>query len=231
MSWAETIAKREGYMMVRIPEFRDEVLRFRDWARTNQDTFRGWECCYKHWDWLYAEARRAIWSLNNESVADDVESDLLYAIARDYEGENIRRFLAKSPVSLEVLAQRAVAYDDPDARWQIALSVADARLPNAAELIRPFLTDSDEYVRRRALMAIAPFSPAEAESIAIANLNDEFEYSRIAALHVLHRVGSSRLEEFLNRHEHAPDEYVRRIVQEIRDALQNQICDDESEKS
>jgi HEAT repeat protein len=96
------------------------------------------------------------------------------------------------------------------------LSVAEAHLDNATDLIRLLLADDNEYVRRRSLMVFAPLSPSEAETIAISNLSDEYEYTRMTALNVLYTVGSSQLDKYLDLLEFDPNEYVRQNVQELR---------------
>lgn len=78
--------------------------------------------------------------------------------------------------------------------------MSDAQLPDAADLIRPYISDVDEYVRRRSLLAFAPFSPTEAEAIAKNWMDEEYEYSRIAGLHVLDIINSGSIEFYLQRH-------------------------------
>ena len=120
------------------------------------------------------------------------------------------------PGLLLAIARHAVDFPDWNARWQIAVTLGKAKLPESPDLIRAFITDEEENVRRRSLMELAEFCPEEAEAIAIAGMDEEFEYTRIAALHVLFRVNSDRLEYFLQRHEDDPSEYVRKNVAELK---------------
>ncbi len=165
---------------------------------------------------MWASASDVITAYHDGSIPVAVADDLVYALARDNECEHIRETLLSSPELIRTLAKRAVVSKDADAKWQITISVAEAQLPDAADLIRPFLTDPDEYVRRRSLMAFAPFSPKEAEELAIKNLDDKFEYTRIAALHVLHTVRSGYLEAGLDQLASDPNKYVRQNVEELR---------------
>ncbi len=121
------------------------------------------------------------------------------------------------------LVAYATKSSDADAKWQVVVSVADAELPDAAELIRPFLNDDDEYVRRRSLMAYALFAPREDEEIAIQNLAATFEYTRIAALHVLHAIDSPHLVSALEALENDPSEHVRHNVRKLREKRQNKV--------
>lgn len=202
--------------MHQLSELQQQVARFKRWASTANQSSGEWECDYENWQELLAAASDCIAAHRDGSIPSGVADDLLYAIARDNECEHIREMLLASPTLLAILATRAVSLDDADAKWQIAISVAESQMPGAANLLRPFLKDQDEYVRRRSLLAFAPFSPKEAEAIAIENLNDGFEYTRIAALHVLHAVGSNQLDASLDRMAIDSSQYVRQNVEKLR---------------
>ena len=124
----------------------EEVAKFRTWAPSHEGTYGEWECDYDDWGSLTQAAedlmREAATGEINEIDADN----LLYTIARDNELEHLRRQLIDYPELLRALAKRATGYRDAVARWQIPVSVHDAKLADAADLIRPYLTDSDEYV-------------------------------------------------------------------------------------
>lgn len=175
-----------------------------------------WELEYEDWDALLSATLDVIAACAADSVPDEVADDLLYVLARDNEGEVIREALAKAPGLLAQLGQHAVSVADTEAKWQIAVSIAEARLANAAELMRPFLDDDSEYVRRRTLLALAKIAPQQAEALALRDLDDEFEYTRLAALDVLSQVGSEHLDRVLDRLAHDASQHVRTRVQEMR---------------
>jgi HEAT repeat protein len=197
-------------------EFSNEIAKFKDWAPPEKHRSGEWECDYGHWNELYAAAISVINLHTDGDITSELADELLYVIARDNECEHLRHCLLDAPLLLSKLAQLAVPSIESHAKWQIATAVAEVHLDNAADLIRPFLTDDDEYVRRRSLMAIAPISPAEAEQIAISNLSDENEYTRIAALHALHLANSLQLRNWLGRLEKDPSEHVRHNVKRLR---------------
>jgi hypothetical protein len=149
---------------------RDEIDRFKAWTPPTDRRHGEWECDYKHWPQLLSAAITAIDQHAGRELSPDVADDLLYVLGRDNESESVREHLVQNPDVLSALAKYATESLDADAKWQIAVSFADAKLPDGAELIRPFLNDEDEYVRRRSLMAYASFAPREAEEIAIKNL-------------------------------------------------------------
>jgi HEAT repeat protein len=197
-------------------ELHQQVAKFKQWAATAERLSGEWECDYEHWQYLWAAASDAIVAYRDGLIPNDVANDLLYALARDNECEHIRVTLQSFPALVTTLAKLAVVSGDAAAKWQIVTAVAEAQLPNSAELLRRYLSDSDEYVRRRSLMAIAPFSPKEAEAIAITNLKDDFEYTRMAALHVLNIVESDHLQTALDLLTFDPSKYVRQNVEELR---------------
>jgi hypothetical protein len=193
-----------------------EVARFKEWALQHARTSGEWECDYEHWNELRAAAKESMERYANELPDLATRSSLLYTIARDNEMEELKDELVKFPNLLRHLARFGVDSSEPDAKWQIAVSVAEAKLSDAADLIRPYLTDSSEYVRRRSLLAVAPFSPIEAEEIAKSWMDNDYEYSRIAGLHVLDIANSDALFFYLERHANDPDRYVRSNVDDIR---------------
>jgi HEAT repeat protein len=64
-------------------------------------------------------------------------------------------------------------------------------------------------------MSFAPFSPTEAEAIALRDLDNDFEYTRMAALNVLHLLQSPHLPNALERLGDDPNDYVRSYVNEL----------------
>ena len=204
-----------------MPTLHDEIDRFKDWAPPIDHRHGEWECDYEHWPELWYAAISSIDQHSGRDLSPDVAEDLLYVLARDNETEHIRDHLVQTTDVLSKLAAYATKCSDADAKWQIVVSVADAELPNAAELIRPFLNDDNEYVRRRSLMAFSLFAPREAEEIALQDLAATFEYTRIAALHVLHTVDSPQLASALQALENDPSPHVRHNVLELREKRQN----------
>ncbi len=85
------------------------------------------------------------------SLADAELELLLYALARDNEDEHVLETLEQFPAIAAQIADAAVTFSDPDARWQAA--VLAGRIGLVAVLLR-FLDDEAEYVRRRAGFAL-----------------------------------------------------------------------------
>lgn len=192
-----------------------ECDRFRSWAVGREGSYGEWECDYHDWQSLWKAVDDAI---ERSPVSPFEEMDflnLLYVLGRDNEIEWIRKRLIHFPDLLHQLALRAVDHPDDAIGWQIAVSISEANLPDAAILLTPYLTDSNEYVRRRSLLALASVDPTRAEEIAISNLADDYAYTRMAALYVLAEVGSLRVHAEATRMLDDPDEYVRETAVKI----------------
>ena len=98
-----------------------------------------------------------------------------------------------------MLAEAAIKYDEPGAKWQIAsrLGSIEGSVEDVETYLLEFLNDSDEYVRRRALLALAHIGSDQTEAWAEIAWRTGHEYQRMAALHALHQVSSSKLDGFI----------------------------------
>ncbi|RYD29755.1 MAG: HEAT repeat domain-containing protein [Verrucomicrobiaceae bacterium] len=193
----------------------DEVARFRTWAIGREGSYGEWECDYNDWSAFWKASENAIAEAERGQLDSDDALNLLYGIARENETQWLRRFLIGYPRTLRSLAIRSASYPDGDAKWQLACSIADACLPDAVEILQPFLRDEDEYVRRRSLLALSPLCPSQAELLAITGIDSANEYSRMAALEVLHDIGSDHFSDAALRLCADPNEYVPKRAEEL----------------
>jgi HEAT repeat protein len=171
---------------------------------------------YPDWGALYAAAEQ---TLAKPSLDETEVELLLYALARDNEAERLREMLSDVPRHGLRLARAALGYPDRDARWQVADFLGTRPEPDAGDLLRRFVTDADEYVRRRVLIAARTHDPGFAEQTARQWLHSPHEYSRLAALSVLHELRSPALTDALDRLRHDPAAIVRNTVAEIERGL------------
>jgi len=110
-----------------------------------------WECDYPHWQELYG----AVASGLTLPLVDQSAEEILFALARDNEDEVILNMLVEAPGIALSLAERALEYEDMNARWQMAVVLGRIGGEAAHELRQRFTSDESEYVRRRALSAEA----------------------------------------------------------------------------
>lgn len=126
-----------------------EVEKFRHWASEHEHRSGEWECDYPDWRSLYAAVDGFLTAEHTLTVGE-LEL-LLYALARDNEDERILETLEQVPSIAMQAVQAAVTFPDTDARWQAA--VLAGRI-GVATVVRRFLDDDAEYVRRRASFAL-----------------------------------------------------------------------------
>lgn len=142
-------------------ELHAQVLRFRAWSRATSsrpEAERGGslECDYEDWSSLHGAVLAFLEHRPPSTWSETEANELVYAVARDNEIEYLVEEAVGRPESFVALAHRALSTgDQPQAMWQLA-----DRLPAIAPhrevepLLLRFVRDPDEYVRRRALLAL-----------------------------------------------------------------------------
>jgi len=159
-----------------------------------------WESSYERWHELYAEAEAFIAEGDYERWSAEDKRDLLYVLARDNEDEIVADALRRRPEVLVAVAQDALSFGEPDARWQIA-SMLGELAPLTAEveaLLARFAGDEHEYVRRRAFLALAAIGSDLTQEHALRAWASGATAQRVAALTALHLVRSPLLRRYLD---------------------------------
>jgi hypothetical protein len=201
-----------------------EVGRFREWAnRYLPDRRYGeWECDYDHWGDLYAAVLEYVAARPPETWSDEESEAVLYAIARDNEIEHLAgEIRLRRPDTLLALAGRALTAGDADAKWQLAVGLGElGRAGDEAERLLLLLArDEHEYVRRRALGALARLCSPAVEQLALEawhRPDENQEWARMMALGCLHRVGSPHLEPLLAEAERDGRQYLSGYAKRVR---------------
>ena len=108
-----------------------------------------WECGYDGWPGLYAAWRRLVATCPLPAWSPALRAAALEVLARDNECQQIARATPRADVvALSIVAR---AGGEHDARWQLAIELADPAIAAAAaepELVI-LADDRDEYVRRQ----------------------------------------------------------------------------------
>jgi HEAT repeat protein len=182
-----------------------EVERFRRWAAATsvQERTPEWEFEYPDWGTLYDAVRIFLASSSAHSWVQGQIDDLLFAIARDNEGEILADEIEEYPDMLLAWSEMAIFSPEVDAKWQLAarLGKLPSRRGEAESILVKFMDDADEYVRRRALLALGSLKSSRAEELAERAWQTGHEYQRIAALHVLKELASPKLSEYIRKAE------------------------------
>ncbi|EFM10664.1 hypothetical protein PaecuDRAFT_2576 [Paenibacillus curdlanolyticus YK9] len=133
-----------------------EVDAFKQWASGVTEKRGEWETEYLEWNSIYNAAQSVIGDTSLEDWNAAVYELVLYSLARDNEVENILQMQVQHPEVLVAVANKALAYTDSEARWQIAhaLGEIEGRNEESIYLLSRFSEDNVEYVRRRALAAL-----------------------------------------------------------------------------
>ncbi len=168
---------------------RRAAIAFRIWADAVPAAARSaeWECDYQDWDAVWAACETFLEAGDPGAWNPDDCADMLYLLARDNETETIRQMLAEQPARLLALAAPGLYLPEPEARWQLADALGDAAGPREdieARLVA-YCSDADEYVARRALLALARRGAPHTETMARLAWDSGREYPRIVALRVL----------------------------------------------
>ena len=197
-----------------------QVERFRAWAPPPEQRGGEWETAYEGWAELRAAAEAAI-----ERPFEPEGADLLlYVLARDHEDEALLEGLRKRPALGRKLAPIGLSWPDPEARWQLADFLGDLGDEDAARLLLRYADDSNEYVRRRAMLALARHHPEDAELVAVEILNSEHRFGRLAALRLMRDIGAKRLGQALDYLRKDPSPMVREEARRIARSLDSRTA-------
>jgi HEAT repeat protein len=192
-----------------------EIQRFVGWAGERSGNTPGdWETYYPHWEELYKAAREFLRVPVNE-WDDQAKQMLLFVLARDNEGEVLSSELSDQQVI--ALAKASLRSHETNAKWQLAHRLGENPCrPETEQLLSDFAADASEYVRRRALLALAECGSGRTEQVAAGAWESADEYQRIAALHSLWKVNSPQLEKYLRLAEEDGRTYLAEKAKRIR---------------
>lgn len=135
----------------------------------------------------------------NDHWTDREVNDILYVMSWDNECEDLADEIEEKPDVLMKLANLALDSSEDDAKWQLADRLGNLSNKPAESLLLKFVNDKDEYVRRRALIALGRMNSPHAEALAEKSWETGQEYQRIAALWVLNDISSSKLAAYLQK--------------------------------
>jgi HEAT repeat protein len=78
--------------------------------------------------------------------------EIVYVLARDNEDERVLEMLTSRPEIVFALCE--LASSESEARWQIAVALGRIGGVEASARLQRFVDDPEEYVRRRATLAL-----------------------------------------------------------------------------
>jgi len=128
--------------------------------------------------------------------------------------------LAKRPRWFAFLLPQVLECDEPDTRWQFAVTLGHNILPfteTEGALLR-LVEDRHEYVSRMALQALGRIGSKHTEGLCERAWATNHEYQRIMALRVLKDIGSPKLSAYLALAKEDGRKYVVSNAVEIENA-------------
>lgn len=177
-----------------------------------------WEVNYPEWGEIHDAYLDLLRVIRPEALDAEISNRLLYLLGRDNEIQFLERELAARPPLLLALTEAALRSDDADARWQIADALGAVEAPDESVVpaLEAFVADPEDYVSRRALLALARRTSSTIEPWAVRAWDTGEEYQRIAALHVLATRGSALLAFYLAEADADGREHLANFAERIR---------------
>ncbi|MFB9326193.1 HEAT repeat domain-containing protein [Paenibacillus aurantiacus] len=167
----------------------EQVDTFWSWSKTVKHEFE-WETMYPNWELLKIIFDKLIDTTSCFDWDQTTINNLLFIIGRDNECELLVSKVAESPMSMLFLGTEGISYPDADTKWQLAhyLTQIASVEPEAEETILKYYEDQNEYVKRRALLALGIIKSRHAEQCALESWKTGLKYQKIAALEVLKQI-------------------------------------------
>lgn len=204
-----------------VTELRNAIRAFKAWAEQRfpaGERHGEWETEYENWSAIETAFNACLDGYTPEQWTEEIVELLLYALARDNETQRLQNALKLRQSHLIALARASCSSTDNDARWQLADALRDRDIaPGMAEPVLEQLFDGgNEYVSRRALIALGDRGSAKAEALALRAWETGDEYQRMAALGALRSINSSAFGRYLalameDGREHLTD-YATRLL-------------------
>lgn len=206
----------------------EEIEKFRKWSKgfsqiPEEERCGEWEEEYEHWHRIDSTFADFIRTTQVEDWTEAVGKALLYIIARDNESESLADLVSNYPEKLVFLAQYAINVESPASKWLLAIRLpllSDKRLVES--LLLEFIVDSDEYVRRRTLVALAQVGSRQTEHYCKEawQRHDQYqEYQRMTVLQALFNIQSPLLNKYLEEAKQDGRYYLLKKVVEIETKL------------
>ena len=190
----------------------EQAIKFHQWQedtypeKTAEEIGSMWEVDYPYWNDTYRAFCHVLTQMDAETADSVLLDEMVYLIARDNEAEGFIQETTSHPQWFERLCRRAAASNESEAKWQFA-----AYLPKCScsqevrDIILDFAKDPNEYVSRRALLAMPALRPDCVEQFAplfwernCYSLELQ-EYQRIAVLVSLDAIHSVMLPQYLEQ--------------------------------
>ena len=190
----------------------EQAIKFHQWqeatypGKTSEELGGEWEVDYPYWNDTYSAFCHVLTQMDAETADSVLLDEMVYRIARDNEAEGFIQETTSHPKWFEYLCRRAAASNESEAKWQFAAYLPECPCSQEVkDMILDFAKDPNEYVSRRALLAMPALRPDCVEQFAPLFWERNCyspelqEYQRIAVLVSLDAIHSDLLPQYLER--------------------------------
>ena len=163
-----------------------------------------WETYYDEWNTIYTLYAHVLENCSAIYADTHQLDEMIYIIARDNECEWLIHKTVQYTDWFETLCRHCIQTNEGDAKWQFASQLPVCQCDRETKnLILVFAEDREEYVCRRALLAMPAIRPDKVECYAELFWNrklydDELQkYQKMAVLEALKKINSPLLSQYL----------------------------------
>ena len=189
-----------------------QARKFHQWqeitypGKTTEEIGGAWEVDYPAWNDIFDAFCHVLTQMDAETADSVLLDEMVYLIARDNEAEGFIQETTSHPKWFECLCRRAAASNENEAKWQFAAYLPECSCSQKVrDIILDFAKDPNEYVSRRALLAMPALRPDCVEQFAPLFWERNCyspelqEYQRIAVLVSLDAIHSDLLPQYLEQ--------------------------------
>lgn len=212
-----------------LQELNRELDEFWSWAETTREAYEQNSssfsiedvCLYPEWDKILHLTGGLIAELATNPDSEAKIEAVLLVMALNNEDQDILDRCEeglRGEAAWQVI-QRGAVFHAYETRWQIAEWIRRSDQAEWNGVLETLLKDDDNYVQRRALLAMAEKLPSLADEYALEKIKDEDWMLRLVSLRILSEHDSPDLNEALDFLSEDPEPLIRREVEEIRSLL------------
>ena len=209
-----------------------QAIKFHQWqeatypGKTSEELGGEWEVDYPYWNDTYSAFCHMLTQMDAETADSVLLDEMVYLIARDNEAEGVIQETTSHPQWFECLCRRAAASNESEVKWQFAAYLPECPCSQEVkDMILDFAKDTNEYVSRRALLAMPALRPDCVEQFAplfwernCYSLELQ-EYQRIAVLVSLDAIHSGLLPQYLEQAKQDGRRYLLEHAKRIEGGL------------
>ncbi len=210
----------------------EQTGKFHQWqeitypGKTTEEIGGEWEVDYPAWNDIFDAFCHVLTQMDAETADSVLLDEMVYLIARDNEAEGFIQETTSHPQWFECLCRRAAASNENEAKWQFAAYLPECSCSQKVrDMILNFTKDPNEYVSRRALLAMPTLRPDCVEQFAPLFWERNCyspelqEYQLIAVLISLDAIHSDLLPQYLERAKQDGRSYLLEHAKRIEGGL------------